>query len=237
MLSDLELLTLQTETLFVQNKAKRLLYINEPERPEAPRFFLGRTKKVVICRFRDDVPQTVVEQLEEVVAKEPGTLGEESDRLEVYKDILRQHGPVQTVESGPAYRFPDELQTAPNVVTITEANADLLDEHFAEWKAALESVQPCVAVIQENLAVSLCCSSRTSHRISPGAAEAGLETAPAFRGRGYAASVVLGWAAEVRKQGRIPLYSTAWENEASRAVARKAGPHRVRHRLSHHLNL
>ncbi len=223
MLSDLELLTLQAETLFVQDGAKRLLYVNEAERPEAPRFFLGRTKEGVICRFRDDVPQTVVEQLEEVVAKEPGTLSEESAYLEVYKEILRQHGPITAVWSGPAYRFPDALQTVPGTVTITEANADLLDAHLAEWKADLESVRPCVAVIQENRAVSVCCSSRTSPERSPGAAEAGLETVPAARGQGYAVKAVAGWALEVSKTGRIPLYSTSWENTASRAVAKKLG--------------
>ncbi len=223
MLSNLELLALQTQTLFVQNEAKRLLYVNEPERPEAPRFFLGRTKEGVIYRFRDDVPQKIVGQLAEIVAKEPGTLNEKSDYLELYKEILRQHRPVQAVESGPAYRFPDKFQneypSLPNVVTITETNADVLDAHFADLRAVLASRQPCVAVIQENRAVSVCCSSRTS----PGAAEAGLETIPAFRAQGYAAKVVTGWAAEVRKTGRIPLYSTAWNNLASRAVAKKLG--------------
>ena len=218
-MNDLEVLELQAETLFVHDEAQRLLYVNEPERPEAPRFFLGRTKKGHICRFRHDVPDTVVGQLEAYALREPKELDEKPVYLEAYKDILRQHGPVQKVWSGPAYRFPEVPHESSGVVRITEANADLLDEHFAEWKADLEACQPCVAVVQGSCAVSLCCSSRTSAH----AAEAGLETAPTFRGQGYAVKVVSGWAAAVREQGRMPLYSTSWDNGASQAVARKLG--------------
>ena len=221
-LNDLELLNLQIETLFVQNEAKRLLYVNEPERPEAPRFFLGRTNQGYLYRFRDDVPGTIIRQLEEIVAKEANELGKPLD-LEAYKDLLRQHGPIQSIESGPAYRFPDTVQPLTDVVTITETNAELLNEHFAELKAVLEHKQPCVAAVQENQAVSVCCSARTSRKILRGAAEAGLETIPAARGQGYAVKVVSSWAAAVREQGRIPLYSTSWENAASRAVAKKLG--------------
>jgi len=60
-------------------------------------------------------------------------------------------------------------------------------------------------------------------RVTPVAYEVGVETAPEFRGRGYAAPVVAAWARVVREAGRIPLYSTSWENTASQAVARKLG--------------
>ena len=216
-LNDLELLNLQIETLFVQNEAKRLLYTNEPDRPEAPRFFLGRTNQGYLCRFRDDVSGAIIRQLEEVVAKEANGLGKPLD-LAAYEDLLRQHGPIQSIESGPAYRFPGTVQPLTDVVTITETNAELLNEHFAELKAVLEHKQPCVAVV-EGSAVSVCCSARTSSQ----AVEAGLETIPAARGQGYAVKVVSGWATAVREQGRIPLYSTSWNNGASRAVAKKLG--------------
>ena len=43
-----------------------------------------------------------------------------------------------------------------------------------------------------------------------------------LRGRGYAALAVAGWAALVRKQGSIPLYSHSRKNTASWQVAQKA---------------
>ena len=51
----------------------------------------------------------------------------------------------------------------------------------------------------------------------------GVETADGWRGRGLAGEAVSEWAREVRADGRIPLYSTSWSNDASRAVAEKLG--------------
>jgi len=79
--------------------------------------------------------------------------------------------------------------------------------------------QPCVAIVADGRLASLCFSSRNT----PIAAEAGVNTLEEFRGRGYAPAVVAAWGQAVRAEGRIPLYSTSWDNLASRSVARKLG--------------
>jgi len=61
----------------------------------------------------------------------------------------------------------------------------------------------------------------TSVRLTRVAHQDGVDTCRAYRGRGFAPRVVTAWAQAVRDIGRIPLYSTSWQNEASRAVARK----------------
>jgi len=43
------------------------------------------------------------------------------------------------------------------------------------------------------------------------------------RGRGHWALVVSAWRDAEEREGRIPLYSTAWDNAASRALAAKLG--------------
>jgi predicted GNAT family acetyltransferase len=94
-----------------------------------------------------------------------------------------------------------------------------LQRHFPGWVAGeIEAgASPVMAVLVDGYAVSACACARRSMA----AAEAGLETAPAFRGRGYAARVTSAWAAAVRATGRMPLYSTSWANALSLAVARK----------------
>jgi predicted GNAT family acetyltransferase len=86
---------------------------------------------------------------------------------------------------------------------------------LSEWDAH----QPCFAVVVDGRTVSVCNTARFTAR----AAEAGLATAEKFRGRGYGPRVTAAWAAAVRAEGRIPLYSTWWANAASQAVARKLG--------------
>ena len=60
-------------------------------------------------------------------------------------------------------------------------------------------------------------------RRSDAAAEAGVETVAAFRGRGLALRVTAAWAQAIRSSGRLAIYSTSWNNKSSLAVARKLG--------------
>ena len=76
-----------------------------------------------------------------------------------------------------------------------------------------------MAVLEDNVAVSVCYSSRLTERV----AHAGVETLEGYWGRGHATAVVAGWARAVRAMGRIPVYGTTWDNLASQGVARKLG--------------
>ena len=109
---------------------------------------------------------------------------------------------------------------APDTVTavrVTDLSA--LRGPFAWIAEEYTERQPVAAVLQEGEAVAVCCSSGNA----PMAAEAGLRTLEAYQRRGYAAAVVAAWAAAVRASGRLPLYSTSWDNLASQGVARKLG--------------
>jgi RimJ/RimL family protein N-acetyltransferase len=121
---------------------------------------------------------------------------------------------------GPCFLVPEEVAPKVRVVRIIKENVSDFTLDGFEWLAEeIDYVQPCVALVDEGRIASVC----RSVRLTPEAHEAGLETLEAFRGRGYAAEVVAGWAAAVRGIGVLPLYSTSWENLASQRVARKAG--------------
>ena len=215
-------------TLFVSDPDGRLRYNREPGYNEsdlepAPRFFMGRTLQGHVWRFRHDLPQALVHELDRLCRAEPvpTDLADEPHNAAPIRAALHAHAPISKEQRGPAYSIPKGVQASREAVLISEANERLLERHFP-WK--LESVSgsdsgPITAVVEEGSAVSICYCAR----LSPLAAEAGVETVELFRGRGYACAAVAAWAGAVRDLGLIPLYSTQWENLASQAVARKLG--------------
>jgi predicted GNAT family acetyltransferase len=96
-----------------------------------------------------------------------------------------------------------------------------LAHNFRGWVPGeiAEGRAPVLAIVEDGHPASICfCARRSTHF-----AEAGLETAAPYRGRGLAQRVTTAWARACRAAGREPLYSTAWSNHASLAVARKLG--------------
>ncbi|HEX7175713.1 MAG TPA: GNAT family N-acetyltransferase [Pyrinomonadaceae bacterium] len=138
--------------------------------------------------------------------------------VEAYVRLLETHAPVHRQWAGPAYRFTEYLEPSRPLLAITETNAEMLRGGFEELIAELPECQPFVAVVEDGMAVSVC----RSVRITSAAHEAGVETLPDFRGKGYAKDAVAGWARLVRSVGATPLYSTSWENTASQALAKKS---------------
>ena len=212
---------IQIETLFTHDRRGRMVQVNEPDGKAAPRFFLGRTAMGKVWRFRNDIDDELANELASACRREA-----EGDDFEApphgatpYEKLLARSAPIQRREAGPAYRFPEELATPSGTVAITPENIDLLRPHLEDWLGDIALRQHAMAFLVEGRAVSVCCSVR----IAPIAHEAGVETAKEFRGRGYASRVVSAWANAVRGAGRIPLYSTSWENRASLGVARKLG--------------
>src|SRR5215467_2742974 len=77
-----------------------------------------------------------------------------------------------------------------------------LEQNFRGWTTDdLAERAPIVGVIEGAHAVSICFCARRSLV----AAEAGLETAPEFRGRGLGPRVTWAWAVALRTSGLLPL--------------------------------
>lgn len=121
---------------------------------------------------------------------------------------------------GPAYWLPERPAPA-EAALLGPADLPRFQAHFPDflqrpWESRLG---PVAASLVGGQAVALCTCARWTESV----AEAGVHTAPAFRGQGHARAAVLRWAQEVRRLGRIPLYSTAWENVASQRLAASLG--------------
>lgn len=223
MTTDLELINLHVRALFTHDERARLLFVNEPDSAVIPasRMFLGRTRAGNVWRFRADLPEALCEELAMLCADEPTVsldFNEPPRHLENYIRLLRQHAPVRDVSGGGlTYRFTEYRMPSKSLAAVTEKNAEVLRGGFEKLIEELPAWQPFVAFVEEDRAVSVC----RSARITREAHEAGVETLPDFRGKGYAAIVTAEWARLVRAADAIPLYSTSWENAASQAVAQK----------------
>jgi hypothetical protein len=220
MLTDLELTNIHARALFTHDAGSRLLFVNEPDNAAAPapRLFLSRTRAGNAWRFRSDLPGALCDELDALCADEPPvSAGEPPRHLETYVRLLEEHAPVLEVSNGLAYKFTEYETPSKRLLAVTEDNAEVLGGGFEKLLEELPTWQPFVALVEGNRPVSVC----RSARITAEAHEAGVETLPDFRGRGYAKEVVAGWARLVLAAGAIPLYSTDWGNKASQAVARK----------------
>jgi hypothetical protein len=221
--SDFELAQMQAEALFVHDANGKMLRVNEPE-PEpivaAPCFFFTRTAAGNLWRTRYDLSNAITRELERLAADEPvvDNLDEPLLYATDYADLLKERAGTVTTVFGPAYWLP-ELEPAREAVMITPNNVMLLETHFLWLVTSLSAYAPVSAVIADDAAVAVCFCSRITARV----AEAGVFTAEAYRGHGYATNTVRGWAAGVRATGRLPLYSTSSTNIASQSIAQKLG--------------
>jgi hypothetical protein len=205
--------------MFVLDGRGRIGTPPEPNVPPAPLFALIRGGSSCASAVRADLPESVVAEVERLARQEhpienlrdPHAAPLNAD---AYLALLGGQ-----INSGPAFTFPDRIAHSTDLTLIDRLEP--LERHFRGWvEAEIPWRAPIVAVMDSGYPVSVCfCATRASENT----VEAGLETAAAFRGRGFAPRVTAAWASAIRASGRIPLYSTAWTNSASRAVARKLG--------------
>ncbi len=213
-------------TLFNCDADGRIISLRRPSsRPGcAPRFFMGRSHAGNVWLFRHDVPHDVTRRLEVLCRSEPSAtdLMPGPRVAPAIRAALQGDGPITREYRGPAYLIPEGTRTPTDAVVITKEKGHMLEAGFPWMLPHLTTeadIGPVTAAIMNGSAVSICYCAR----LSPLAAEAGVETLDAMRGRGHATAAVAAWATALRRRGLLPLYSTSWENLASQRVAEKVG--------------
>jgi len=206
---------LQLRTLFALNATGRIVSTLEQDPSAGPAFALIRGRTSCAYAVHADVPEELAGQLIALAQSEPPVYDFKDDPVHAnrYTSLLPGR-----VDSGPAFTFPEVLPTPRDIVVVT--NLSQLERHFHGWTAdELPERAPILGLVEDGYPVSVCFCARRSAV----AAEAGLDTAAGFRGRGLGPQVTAAWAHAVRSAGLLPIYSTSWSNDASLAVARKLG--------------
>lgn len=212
---------IELNTGLILDERGRIVSTREPYPARGPLFTLIRSATQCAWAVRDDVPPDVAKEMDALAREEPPIGDLRRAPLHAERYVALSGG--QLGFSGPAFTFREALPPTWGVVRVEDERE--LQRNFKGWELGEISAgrAPVMAVIEQGYPVSICFCARRSDN----AAAAGLETAEAFRGRGFGARVTAAWASEIRATGRVPLYSAAWTNAASLAVTRKLGltPH------------
>jgi hypothetical protein len=218
----LALADLHLDLLYERDAAGLLLRSRDPA-VAAPAFHLVRTVDGNRWLVSAALSERQRARLQEALSREPVVASLES-RPPVpsgIRALLARERPNWVEQRGPAFLFPDPLPliSGPGELLRDCRSAPTVLE--LSWIRAVPPSAHPLAVVRNSSGeiVSVCHSAR----VTESGAEAGVETAPGYRGSGFAGAVVLVWATAVITGGKLPLYSTHWANHASLAVARKLG--------------
>jgi hypothetical protein len=234
MLSDHELLELGMNTRYVHDDQRRVLHDNSPGASRSPRMSVAGCASANVLRLRRDVGEDTARAIEALLADEPPLARPDSSpvHLDEYRHLLDAEGSDTLVRHGLAWVFPDPLHYRSDVELIgsdtseaVQLLADLARDGMPRALVDLGFVNeaelwaPWCVVMWEGAIASIAFAAR----LSWSAAETGVATVPAFRGRGYAAAATAGWAALSSLSGRTLFYGTDRTNLSSQAVARRLG--------------
>lgn len=178
-----ELMTLHADALFTSDARGRIIGSNEPDPERAPRLYLAVSDGISFARYRDDLPDDLVATAERLLerANRAPLLGDDALVADL-NGLMAGHAPGSQVHHGLAWSFPAAIEMEDGAKAIAAHNLNVLRPHFPYAATHLAAQSPCFVIEDDGIAVSICCSSRNT----PAAAEAGVFTIDAARGRGYA---------------------------------------------------
>lgn len=213
------LLNARFAALYEHDARGRITRVNEWGGAAAPHFHLMVGEDASAWRFGAALSDSGAAALETLAVRELVGLHDAPLNAAAYRALLGEG----EAWSGPAFVVPEDVGAASEAcVTVGAADTALLRD-MPDWVPDAGKRHPFVAVLKNERAVAMCASVRMGEHIHC----AGVETHPAHRRKGYAADAVRGWAARVRALGVTPIYSTSFQNAASRALAARLGLKRV----------
>ncbi|MEI9995910.1 MAG: GNAT family N-acetyltransferase [Rhizomicrobium sp.] len=227
------LLALQAATLFKLSAGRRMEYANDPERSPPPRLYMAGCEEGWVGYLRDDVDAAAARAVEDLIAQEPplAAPGATPRFAERYREIVGSDAPLTTHNYGPIHRLRRGVQAPSTVKVVCQGTAegDALwtrlerDGLAPDWIAAgftdlSHFWEPwCVAMAGDEIA-AIAFAARTGLL----AAEVGVYTLKAHRGRGYAAAVTAAWSTLLPRHP-VLFYATHRDNLSSQRVIARLG--------------
>lgn len=213
------LVELQLDVLLARDGQRRLTATRDPTPRPAPRLFLGRSCEGNVWALRQDLDAATSAALRRLCTGEPRLITPRADSSpDCRESVLELLAPVESEYRGPAYVLPDGLPTDDRAREVAADERSLWCDAFPWLAAEFDAVAPVAIAFAGGRPAAICHSPRGRTAL---AAEAGVETLAPFRGQGLATAAVACWARAVQRSGRLALYSTSWDNAASRAIARR----------------
>ncbi len=228
--SDLELLAIEIDTLWLKDDRGRLLKVRNEQLLSAPHLVIGASLEGWTLAFGSEVPDALVEELQVAFdAEPPATDLSKPPRLFARCKQLLELAPEPVIGSGgpsyvipPGTRFHSEAEVCRSDDEVTERLRDQDPERFnwseEDWRQLLGGeLGPWAFVMNGDRVVSLCHTARLADR----GAEAGVSTDSEYRRQGHAAAATAAWAALLAPSGRHLFYSTGAANLSSQRVAER----------------
>jgi hypothetical protein len=221
-LSPRQLAEAHVRALFRTTGDGSIVETNESPPMVGPRVFVARSRAGTLCVPRHDVPPALATELRRVASELP-PLPDPTGDPDIYADlrtVVTEDGPISHQWHGPAYAFDGPARDPhPDVVEIRDERDLFVGPPFEDFRTDLDHHRPLFAIVCDGMVVSAGFSARTTDR----EAEAGVNTHVDHRGQGYGAAVVNSWRLAIERSGRVPLYSTSYDNASSQAVTRRLG--------------
>jgi RimJ/RimL family protein N-acetyltransferase len=216
---------LHLRALYESDARGRLMRARPPSSVPAPRFHLARTRLGNLWRLHRDLEPELARRLATLAGKEAPLRDPFAppEREEFLRRALAEASPIEQQWCGPAFAAVGDLVRVPDPGAVVRELGpdDAARLHPSLGPSAEELARAgCIGALREGVVVAVC---RCARGYGEGPTEAGVVTAPEQRGRGYGLAVVAAWCEWVRARGGEPLYSTSWQNEASRALAERLG--------------
>jgi len=207
--------------LFQRDARGRLVATRDPEPRSAPWLFLGRAADCTVWATSGDLDAARVGALAPLLADEPRLVEPRADRPPRCREraLAVLSSPARETR-GPCYLLPVTLPGGDRAREIRREERGAWPDVFPWLEAEFDHVAPVAIAFVDGEPAAVCHAPRG---MTAEAAEAGVETRAPFRGRGLATAAVACWARLVQQRGRHALYSTSWDNVASRGVARRLG--------------